>query len=66
MTVVHAGGTLTFAPEYADALHTVLDSGGGIRVGEIPGLGGEQQLELVDRLIRAGIVVADRATSPGR
>jgi hypothetical protein len=65
VTVGHAGGTVTFSPPYGDALHTVLHSRAGIRIGDIPGLSDEQRLELVGRLMRAGVVVADRTTPPG-
>lgn len=63
--VGHAGGNLTFALSSSEALDALLNSGDGIRVGDIPGLSEEERLELVGRLMRAGVVVADRATQPG-
>ena len=53
----HPGGNLTFAAEAGDALAALL-SGDPIHVGGLPGLDDEEQLELVERLMRAGIVVA--------
>ena len=53
----HPGGSLTFAAAAGDALAALL-SGDPIHVGGLPGLDDEEQLELVERLMRAGIVVA--------
>lgn len=62
VTISHAGGNVTFPPVHADALRTVLDAQDWIQVGDLPGLSDEQRLELVARLMRAGVVVADRPT----
>ena len=53
----HQGGSLTFAATAGDALAALL-AGDSIHVGGLPGLDDEEQLELVERLMRAGIVVA--------
>ena len=53
----HPGGSVTFAAAAGDALAALL-SGDPIRVGGLPGLDDEERLELVERLMRAGIVVA--------
>jgi hypothetical protein len=52
----HPGGSLTFDAAAHDAL-TVLLSGDPLRVGRLPGLDAEERVELVDRLMRAGVVV---------
>jgi lysine-specific demethylase/histidyl-hydroxylase NO66 len=53
----HPGGSLTFAAPAAAAL-TALLVGDPVLVGSIPGLDDEERLEIVERLMRAGIVVA--------
>jgi hypothetical protein len=53
----HAAGSLTFAATAGEALAALL-SGDPIHVGGLPGLDDEEQLELVERVMRAGIVVA--------
>ena len=57
VVVEHPGGSLTFAAAAAEALAALL-SGDPVHVGDLPGLDDEEQLELVERLMRAGIVVA--------
>jgi hypothetical protein len=53
----HPGGSVTFGATADDAL-TALLSGDSIRVGGLPGLDDEERLELVERLMRAGVLVA--------
>jgi len=58
-TVGYFGGTLTFPSSHGAALQRVLQSTEPIRVGDIPGLPDDQRLDLVSRLIRTGVVVAE-------
>jgi len=53
----HPGGSLTFATTASDALTAVL-AGDPVRVGDLPGPADHENLELVERLMRAGVVVA--------
>jgi hypothetical protein len=57
LVLEHAAGSLTFAATAGEALAALL-SGDPIHVGGLPGLDDEEQLELVERVMRAGIVVA--------
>lgn len=61
VAVEHAGGTLTFPARLHPALTMLLDSEEPVRVGDLPGPSEEDTLELVERLMRAGAVVAERA-----
>lgn len=63
VALTHSGGTLSFGRDYAEALRAVVDSDAEIRIGAIPGLTHWQRLELVKRLLRAGILVADQSPS---
>ena len=62
VTVDYAGGTLTFSPRETDALGSLLDGRAPVRIGDMPGLDDAQRVEIVRRLMRAGIVVADPPT----
>ena len=53
----HPGGSLTFDATASDALTSLL-AGDRVRVGGLPGLDDQGRLELVERLMRAGVVVA--------
>ena len=53
----HPGGSLTFAATASEALTAVL-AGDPVRVGDLPGPADHESLELVERLMRAGVVVA--------
>lgn len=64
VNISHVGGTLSFSPTYGDALQALLHSGAGIRIGDIPGLSGEERLVLVERLVRAGVVVVEPSNAP--
>ena len=61
VTVRHSGGTLSFPCSHSDALHRVLQSPAGIRVGDLSGLGEAESCELARQLMRAGIVLVDTA-----
>ncbi len=58
-TVRYVGGSLVFSSAANEALIAVLESSDGIRVGDIPGQSIEERLDLVRRLMRAGVVIAD-------
>ncbi|MCY7304460.1 MAG: cupin domain-containing protein [Thermoleophilia bacterium] len=58
-TVRYVGGSLVFSSAANEALVAVLESSDGIRVGDIPGQSIEESLDLVRRLMRAGVVIAD-------
>lgn len=66
LTLTHGGGTLSFGLDHAEALRAVLHSGTEIGIDEIPGLTNRQRLELVELLMREGILVADTSPSPER
>jgi len=57
VVVEHPGGSMTFAAAAREALTVVL-AGDPVRVGDLHGLAGDESLELVDQLLRAGVVVA--------
>ncbi len=62
VTVDYAGGTLAFSPHETEALRSLLEGPAPLRIGDIPGPDDVQRLEIVRRLMRAGIVVADPPT----
>jgi hypothetical protein len=53
----HPGGSLAFTPAHARALTSLL-AGDPVQIAALPGLDDEERLELVERLLRAGVVVA--------